>query len=178
MPGPHTFLASERPDLVEKWGTTDDAYFAKHQSITLDSLAAGPLDQEMVCDQFGNFTTLCFRRDSITEVLARHAFEHLSPTEAKQALCQLHDIVKPDGIVRIDVPDHEATIEMLLTTRDRFYIRHLLGPRRNEFGFHMQSFTRDRLANLFETHGFRFVAEETNIHLYPAFTLRFKKPHD
>jgi predicted SAM-dependent methyltransferase len=175
MPSPRTFLASERPDLVVKWTTTDDDYFAKHREINRETLRDGPLDQEMVCDQFGNFTSLCFRDGSINELLARHCFEHLSPTEARLALCGLREIMAPDGVVRIDVPDHEATIEALLMTKDRFYIRHLLGPRRNDFGFHIMSYTRDRLTALFEGHGFKFAGEEKNIHFYPAFCLRFTK---
>lgn len=175
MPSPQTFLAFERPDLVEKWSTTDDAYYAKHQDKTRQILSAGPLDQEMVCDQFGSFSDLQFRENSISQILARHCFEHLSPCEARLALSKAAEIVEPGGLLRIDVPDHEASMELLLTTKDRFYIRHILGPRRNDYGFHMMSYTRDRLTNLVENYGFRFSEEEPNIHFFPAFCLRFTK---
>lgn len=175
MPSPITFLASERPDLVEKWETTDDDYYAKHKDKTQDRLREGPLEQEMVCDQFGSFTNLCFRNDSVVELLARHCFEHLSPTEARQSLCRVREIIKPGGFLRLDVPDHEASMELLMKTQDRFFVRHLLGPRRNDYGFHMMSYTRERLTVLVQDHGFKCVMEEPNIHFYPAFCLRFER---
>lgn len=176
LEGPKTFLAAERPDLVERWLTTEDRYYARHSDKTIDSLRVGPLDQEYVCDLYGSFLTWP-KLIRATEVLARHSFEHLSITEARAALTRLHDfILEPGGLLRIDVPDHDETLRLLIETGDRFYVRHLLGPRRGDFGFHMMSYTRERLRALVESHGFRFVEEEPNIHCYPAFCLRFEKP--
>jgi hypothetical protein len=79
------------------------------------------------------------------------------------------------GLIRIDVPDHEATLHALVSTGDQFYVRHLLGPRRNEHGYHMMSYTRDRLIALCESHGLTWYTEEPNIHFYPAFCLGFYK---
>lgn len=174
---PNTFLASDRPDLVERWKTTDDAYYARHQDKTVSTLRSGPLNQEYVCDVYGSFDNIPAAYWSVDEVLSRHAFEHLSITEAHKALDQIDGIMKPNGILRLDVPDHEETLRLFKKTGDEFYIRHLLGPRRNDHGFHMMSYTRDRLRSLVEEHGFVFVEEELpNIHLYPAFTLKFRKP--
>src|ERR1041385_5077175 len=176
LPGPHTFLASKRPDLVEKWGTTDEDYYAKHKDKTQSTLRPGPLDQEYVCDAFGSFDNIPAPYWETNEVLARHSFEHLSISEAHRALDQIDGIMAPNGILRLDVPDHEETLRLFRKTGDEFYIRHLLGPRRNDHGFDMMSYTRDRLRNLVEEHGFLFDSEEPNIHFYPAFCLRFKKP--
>lgn len=173
--GPHTFLAEDRPDLVEKLGTDDAHYYAKHEDKTLETVRKGPLDQEYVCDIFGSFGSLPLPYWEIDEVLARHSFEHLSFNEARTALDMLDSVLKVGGILRLDVPDHEATLREYHRTGDEFYVRHLLGPRRNEFGFHMMSYTRETLRNLVEDHGFTFAAEEPNIHFYPAFCLRFVK---
>lgn len=176
LPGPRTFLACERPDLVERWSTTEDAYFAKHQDKTLHTLAAGPIDQEYVCDRYGDFEHLPVQGGSVEEVLCRHVFEHLSITESHRALNHVDTVLRPGGILRLDVPDHEETLRLFKETGDSFYVRHLLGPRRNEFGFHMMSYTRERLRALVESHGFIYGDEEPNIHLYPAICLRFRKP--
>lgn len=173
---PKTFLAKDRPDLVERWKTTDDAYYAKHAETTVDSLRKGPLDQEYVCDAYGSFDNIPAQYWEADEVLARHSFEHLSITEARRALDQIDGILKPNGILRLDVPDHEETLKLYRQTGDEFYIRHLLGPRRNDHGFHMMSYTRERLRALVEEHGFVYSGEEENIHVYPAITLRFMKP--
>lgn len=176
VPTDKTFLAPQRPDLVERWKTTDDNYYAKHEDKTQALLRKGPLDQEYVCDYFGDFSNLPASAWSVDEILSRHCFEHLSITEAHRALDQCDEVLKENGILRLDVPDHEATLKLFKETGDEFYIRHLLGPRRNDHGFHMMSYTRDRLRNLVEGHGFVFVCEEENIHFYPAFCLRFVKP--
>lgn len=176
VPGPKTFLAADRKDLVERWKTTDDDYYARHQDKTQDALRDGPLDQEYVCDAFGNFLSLPVPAWQADEILARHSFEHLSLTEARKALSEIDSVLKEGGILRLDVPDHEATLQKFKETGDEFYIRHLLGPRRNDYGYHLMSYTRERLCTLVEEYGFVFVEEEPNIHFYPAFCLRFVKP--
>jgi predicted SAM-dependent methyltransferase len=176
IPGSHTFLAVDRPDLVEKWKTTDDKYYARHPHITIDSLRKGPIEQEYVCDAFGSFDSIPVAYWEVSELLARHSFEHLSITEAHKALDQIESVMQPNGVLRLDVPDHEETLRLLIDTKDKFYIRHLLGPRRDDRGYHMMSYTRERLRALVEEHGFVYDCEEKNPHVYPAFTLRFIKP--
>jgi len=172
---PNTFLAADRPDLVERWKTTDDQYYARHMDKNVQTLRAGPLNQEYVCDRYGDFLTLSAVVRDVDEVLARHCFEHLSIREARKALTELSSVMRPAGILRLDVPDHVGTLELFMKTQDYFFVRHLIGPRRNEFGFHMMSYTRDLLRTLVEEHGFSFIHEEPNIHFYPAFCLRFEK---
>lgn len=173
VPGQRTFLAADRPDLVEKWKTTEDRYYARHEDKTIDTMRVGPLDQEYVCDEFGSYERLPV--GLFSEVLARHSFEHLSITEARRALDILRWKIQHGGILRLDVPDHEATLRLFKETGDEFYIRHLLGPRRGDYGYHVMSYRKDHLRDLVEDYGFCFVEEESNIHVYPAFCLRFQK---
>jgi len=175
VPGPKNFLAVDRPDLIEQWGTHDGNYYKRHRDKTIETLRDGPLDQEYVCDQFGSWLQLPIAAWSVDEVLSRHSFEHLSLSEARAALDQLDEVMIPGGILRLDVPDHAETVRLLQETKDPFYARHLLGPRRDAYGFHMMSYTRESLRALVEEHGFGYVGEEENIHFYPAFCLRFEK---
>jgi hypothetical protein len=170
---PKTFLARERPDLVERWKTTEDGYYARHADKTIDTLRTGPLDQEYVCDSYGDFLSIPVATYECQELLARQVFEHLSLREARQALNECLRVLRRGGVLRLDVPDHEETLRLYKQTGDEFYVRHLLGPRRNEWGFHMMSYDRPRLRALVEDHGFRFTGEEPNVHFFPAFTLRF-----
>lgn len=175
VPAPKTFLAGDRPDLVEKWRTTDAHYYAKHQDKTIDTLAAGPLDQEYVCDRYGSFAFLPVADGQVTDALSRHAFEHLSCAEAIVALRNLYRAMKTKGVLRLDVPDHVQTLELFAETGNPFYIRHLVGPRRGQHGVHMQSYSSTGLRELVQAHGFKFLEEEMNIHLYPAICLRFQR---
>lgn len=175
LPGPRTFLAHARPDLVKKYATTDANYYGNFRDITQAKLRKGPQDKDIVCDIFGSFEDLPFRSGTVDEILARHAFEHLSITEARRALKVAQRVLAINGVLRLDVPDHDATMELYRKTGDVFYKRHLCGPRRNEYGYHMMSYTQDRLRALVQEFAFAFDTEEPNIHLYPAFTLRFKR---
>jgi len=176
VPSDYTYLAMERPDLVEQYMTNEEqGYYARHKDKTLDKLRAGPLKQESVCDRYGTFAELPARSNSVSEILARHVFEHMSIREADQSLHEVRRVLQPRGILRLDVPDHEGTMKAFQETRDSFYIRHLLGPRRGDRGYHVMSYTPKRLKSLVEAHGFLCLGDEPNPHLYPAFTLRFEK---
>jgi predicted SAM-dependent methyltransferase len=171
-----TFLASQRPDLVEAYKTTDSNYYGRHQDKTIDKLRKGPLDQELVCDEYGTFFDLPGSSWTADEILARHVFEHMSLTEAHRALDECDKKLQAGGVLRLDVPDHEETLRLYKQTGDEFYVRHLLGPRKNDYGYHCMSYTKELLKKVVESHGFILEAEEPNIHFYPAFCLRFKKP--
>lgn len=176
LPGEKTFLASDRPDLVAKWWTTEDHYYARHEDKTIDTLRAGPLDQEYVCDRYGSFEFIPAQDGTVTEILSRQVFEHLDNREAKQALTESHRVLIKGGHLRIDVPDADETLRRYIMTGDEFFIRHLLGPRRDLHGSH-KHYTRDMLRVFVEEHGFTFEEEEFNIHdgLYDAFCLRFRR---
>jgi predicted SAM-dependent methyltransferase len=175
LPGAKTFLAEERTDLVEALITDESDYYGRHKDKTAERLKSGPLNQEAVCDRYGSFMNLPARPGSIRELLARHCFEHLSIHEAETALREIGSALGKNGILRLDVPDHEGTMREFMKTGNEFFIRHLLGPRRADHGFHMMSYTRQRLMALVESFGFEYVLEEPNIHFYPAFCLRFEK---
>lgn len=174
LPKPNVFLAKERPDLVERFITTEDQYYARHENKTMDTTRKGPVTEETVCDAYGSFDLLPARTSSVTEILTRQCFEHLNMEQAKRALTECRRVLKPEGTLRIDIPDPDRTLRKYLETGDDFYRRHLFGPRLDEYGFHTH-YTRSMLAHMAEVAGFRFVEEEENIHFYPAFCLRFAK---
>lgn len=174
LPGDKTFLAHERPDLVDALITEESDYYGRHQDKTRDRLRSGPLHQETVCDAYGSFAFIPAKQGSVDEILSRHCFEHLSINEASVALRAVKEVLDENGFLRLDVPDHEETMKKLIETKDQFYIRHLLGPRRSDHGFHMMSYDRARLRAVVEAHGFRYIDEEPNIHFYPAFCMRFQ----
>lgn len=175
LPGPDCHLVQDRPDLVERYATTEEeGYYARHKK-SLEDLRAGPLSQEYVCDRYGSYDFLPVRPESVKEILARHSFEHLSITEARRALVKLNQALEPNGILRLDVPNHDETLRLFADTKDPFYIRHLLGPRRGDFGHHCMSYSPEQLRKLVMEYGFRLEGQEPDIHLYPAFCLRFRK---
>ena len=179
VPAPFCYLASERPDLVKKFQTTEEqGYYAKHKKKTLAKFRQGAEITEYVCDRYGSFSFLPIKSSEGTEILARQSFEHLSITEARLALREMNRALAMSGTLRLDVPDADATLRLLKKTKDDFYIRHYLGPRKTEFGYHCMGYNRDTLRRLANEYGFTLYGDEDNIHLYPAITLVFNKIRD
>lgn len=176
LPSPRVFLAADRPDLVEAYATTEDHYYAKHEThAKLEGFRAGPRHDQYVCDRYGSLTAIPCPDREADEVLARQVFEHLSLGEAKLALREIRRVLTSGGKLRLSVPDHEGSLRAFRETGNEILIRHLLGPRTDEFGFHLMSYTRRSLRALVESHGFEFVGEELNIHAYPALCLAWHK---
>lgn len=183
--GPKVHLARERLDLVSRWLTADDndGYYAR-QNIDLAAVASGPLAAvDMVCDiKADALQGWPFGCNTVDEVLARQMVEHFSAPEFRRFMGHADYAVKPGGILRIDVPDYEATLaefrETSDDTRRRLLHRHLVGPRAGERGYHCVGYTRKALRDIVEEHGFQFVEEEPPLkgRIYPAFCLRWRKP--
>lgn len=174
LPLPTVFLAKERHDLIEKFITTEERYYARHEDKTANSLRGGPVTKDTVCDVYGSFGFIPARTESVSEILSRQCFEHLSREETVQGLKEAHRVLKSGGLLRIDIPDPDETLRQYRETGDEFLIRHLFGPRRDVYGFHTH-YTRNMLTELVESHGFTFVVEEPNVHFYPAYCLKFTR---
>lgn len=171
-------LAPLAPDRVEALQASDEDYYRAFQAVTQESLAAGPKPQDgpPVCDAYGDAMGLPVGDLQADELLLRQVFEHLSIREARRALTEFHRVLRPGGVLRIDVPDHDGTVRKIREDGDPFWARHLLGTKRNDVAYHVMSYSRESLTRLVEEHGFDRQAEEPNVHFYPAFCLRFTKP--
>lgn len=172
----NVFLAQERPDLVESYITCDADYYARHKDQTIDKFRAGPRIRECVCDGYGDWRNLPFGTESMTEILSRQVFEHFDISCAREVLDSSHRVLRPGGILRLDVPDIRETLRLYGETKDTFYVRHFVGPvQKGDWGHHCMAYTREELTALATSHGFLPDGEESNIHEYPAFCLRFRK---
>ncbi len=78
-----------------------------------------------------------FQDNSVDYIYACHILEHLSRHTYFQVLNDLYQILKPEGMIRISVPDFEALAEYYIETRDLNEIRGtLFGGQRDQFDFH------------------------------------------
>src|SRR5690606_2870150 len=78
-------------------------------------------------------------------------------------------------LLRLSVPDHDATMELWKETGDPFFKRHVVGSLKNDAAWHVMGWTRSSLKAFLSEHGFEFVEEEPNIHCYPAICMKFRK---
>lgn len=174
LPLPHVFLAKERPDLVEQFITTEDAYYARHADKTHDALRGGAVTKETACDIYGSFDFLPFRPGTVERILSVQVFEHLDRQEARRAIDNCFNVLQKGGKLLLDIPDADETLREYRKSGDEFFIRHLFGPRRSVYGFHTH-YTREMLRSLVEECRFKFIRELTNIHHYPAIAMEWEK---
>lgn len=171
-------LSSGRPDLVEKFATSAEAYYARHEDKTIESLRAGAATGELetVCDAYGSFDRLPCGLGEAEEVMSFQVFEHLSVREARAALDEVDRVLRPGGRLRLTVPDHEETLKRWRVTGDEFWKRHVLGSRRNEAAYHVMGWTRDSLRAIVEEFGLVCTGDFPNPHFYPSICMSFEKP--
>lgn len=178
IPG-YTFLSHERPDLVEQKRTTTDRYYKVE--YTLEDFQK-PKALECVVDRYGSMMDLdrLFEPDSVDEVRAVQCLEHLTRDEARRALEAFHRILKPGGVVHLDVPDFEETVRQLLAQPDEaskeYFYRLVFGSQKNEWSLHKDGHSFAKLKAMLEAVGFHDVVEIPNeIHMYPAVIAEARK---
>lgn len=174
--GDHVFYPYERPDLVERYSADESNYYGRHSGQSLNKFVPAQAEAELVCDVKSTWQDLYlnFPAQCAGEILSRQTFEHFDTRSARFALLNSNYVLRSGGKLRIDVPDNHETMERYRETGDKFYVRHLVGPaHKGSWGHHVMSYTREELKSFVEDFGFKFEAEEPNIHLYPAFCLRF-----
>jgi SAM-dependent methyltransferase len=171
VPG-YSFLATERPDLLERNRTTVDRYYKVEESRA--TLEGGPRGaQHCVVDRYADLRALPYERDSVDEIRSVQSLEHLDMKEGPRVLRHWRDLLRPGGLLHVDVPDFEETARQLLAQPDEpskeWYYRLVYGSQKNAYAFHKNGFSPARLEWLLREAGFREVRHVPNtIHFYPV----------
>jgi len=168
----YSFLATERPDLVARNRTTVDRYYKKEESR--ETLEHGSRDhQACVVDRYAPMDALPYAPGTVDEIRSVQSLEHLDMREGPRVLRHWHEILKPGGVLHVDVPDFEETARQLLAQRDEaskdWYYRLVYGSQKNPYAFHKNGFSPARIERLLREAGFREVRHLPNtIHFYPV----------
>jgi SAM-dependent methyltransferase len=171
VPG-YSFLASERPDLLERNRTTVDRYYKVEE--TRETLEGGPRgEQHCVVDRYADLRALPYERDTVDEIRSVQSLEHLDMREGPRVLRHWRDLLRPGGLLHVDVPDFEETARQLLAQPDEpskeWYYRLVYGSQKNAYAFHKNGFSPARLEWMLREAGFREVRHVPNtIHFYPV----------
>ncbi len=173
-----SFLAKDRPDIVKHNITSVDRYYkfkVGRKEIETMKLA----NKFVVVDRFADALHLPFRKNSLDEIRAVQVFEHFTYKEGEKLLDHWHDLLKPAGLIHIDVPDLDETIKGYLkaqSVKDKcWYLRLLFGSQKNSYNLHKAMYSKNMLKILLRKYGFYRIRERANIHFYPAFAIEARK---
>lgn len=171
VPG-YSVLAETRPDLRDRNRTTVDRYYKLEESR--ETLEHGPREPQVcVVDQYARIDALPYPPGSVDEIRSVQVLEHVGMKETMGVLRHWYELLKPGGIVHVDVPDLEETARQLLTQPDEaakdWYYRLIYGSQKNPYAYHKNGFSPARLEWLLREAGFREVRHLPNtIHFYPV----------
>lgn len=96
-----------------------------------------------------------FKPGTVDEITAFHCFEHLTPTQAEEAIDHWKSLLKPGGILAVVTPDFKVLCEHYLAgdlTIERLedeFVYSYCQPSN-----HASIWDQERLFGLFERHGF------------------------
>ena len=118
----------------------------------------------------GDMFNIPFRSDAFEEVHSVHVLEHLTRDKHFSALTAMYMALKNDGIVYVEVPDFERTIERIYdayqkgdTERIHKWRTSIYGKTERKGMAHHFGFDERTLMNLMITAGFRHVTRETEM---------------
>lgn len=93
--------------------------------------------------------------ETISEIYACHVLEHVERSEVTDVLCEWSRVLRPDGVIRVAVPDFGAIVEEYLENRDLMCFQGLLyGGQTYDYNFHHIAFDYEVLKGLLEDAGF------------------------
>jgi predicted SAM-dependent methyltransferase len=109
----------------------------------------------------------------VDEIRSVQSLEHLDMKEGPRVLRHWREILRPGGVLHVDVPDFEETARQLLAQPDEpskeWYYRLVYGSQKNAYAFHKNGFSPARLEWMLRQAGFREVRHVPNtIHFYPV----------
>lgn len=166
---PNYFLATQRPDLVEKNGTTINNYYRREVSVQ-DYIAGTYHETECVVDVFCDIRYLNYDEESVDEIVLIHVLEHFNLIDATTILYNLFNILKVGGTLRVHVPDIEGIMRAYVEGEDIEWVtRQLYGSQKNKYSVHPYGYTQKSLINLLKKVGFSRTTRTRNINDYPAF---------
>ncbi len=94
-------------------------------------------------------------------IYASHILEHISHLEINKVLKEWRRVLKPNGLLRLSVPDFDKIIQIYQSEKNsiRSILEPLMGGQDYEFNFHKNTFNKEHLSSLLKEAGFKEIKE-------------------
>lgn len=165
-------LADQDWKATENNATAIQDYYARLRG-SMDSL---PTARPTIVDIQSDYSALPYEPNSVDKIVCIQAIEHVSPGKGRQTLLHWWNILKPNGVLVVSVPDVPETIKLLPSLRTRgFGIRHLEGSAKDGNSRHISWYSKESIVETLSELGFVNIQILPNIHFYPAVVVRCQK---
>jgi predicted SAM-dependent methyltransferase len=99
-----------------------------------------------------------YKKESVDVIYACHVLEHFSRWDFDNVLKRWYELLKPNGILRLAVPNFESVVEYYNNTKDLSAIMGILyGGQDYEENHHHVIFDYNFLFNILKSIGFKFI---------------------
>lgn len=164
-PTHYSFLVN--PEILNEHRTIFDNYY---------KFNFGEAPNRIIVDIKANINNLPFPDNFSEEIVLFHVLEHIPFYEVGHLLNEFVRVLKPNGILKIAVPDTKETAKKLAEAKseedEEWYVRLLYGTQKNKFFHHFCGYTQRTLKNLLLEYGFDNFEEMPNINFYPAIHIK------
>lgn len=118
------------------------------------------IQNKSVADKHADILKLSYPKNSIEEIRLHHVFEHFTRPIACALITEWYKWLKPNGILRIEVPDFQRTARVVLNPfstgrKKKLAIRHLYGSHEAQWAIHCEGYTPKSLSTLLKMYGFK-----------------------
>ena len=97
-----------------------------------------------------------FKDSTLSEVYFCHVLEHFSFNDSNKLINQIYNILEPEGLIRISVPDVEKLIELYKNQKKLDVIKKaIMGGQNYPNDFHKSIYDFEELKNLLEKNNFK-----------------------
>tara|TARA_Y100000768_G_C23855577_1_gene623164 strand:+ start:191 stop:790 length:600 start_codon:yes stop_codon:yes gene_type:complete len=97
-----------------------------------------------------------FKDSTLSEVYFCHVLEHFSFNDSNKLINQIYNILEPEGLIRISVPDVEKLIELYKNQKKLDVIKKaIMGGQNYPNDFHKSIYDFKELKNLLEKNNFK-----------------------
>ena len=171
-------LAKDRPDLVEKNSTTVRNYF---KTPYVKQPLGHNKRKEIVVDLKCNVQKLPYTNNTVDEILSVNLIEHLKYGDFIKALREWHRVLRPNGLLIIDVENIKTVVKMFEEVKNReeieWILRMVYCHARDKYDVHHWGYYPEYLESILEENGFgKFKVRKNYIkHVYPVFQLFARK---
>lgn len=119
------------------------------------------IDINEPADMIMDIRKLTLENNSVEEVVCSHVLEHFADYEVIGVLQEIFRVLKPQGILYLEIPDLEYCVREWLNTDENhpekwnFYLMRIFGNQINEYEFHKTGFTETRINRILSAIGFK-----------------------